>query len=577
MRYLTKIYTTIGIVGVVIGWFMALAPATAERIHMPVTPQSLTCQQPGPPIVGGDRARICRGETTGLTATGCLGTVVWSTGETGASIRVTPYQTTKYTAICRLPEGCVSCFADAYTVTVGTPDAPRISTKTPIVCPGDAATLTVGNCPGTVQWTDGTLTGNSPVVQVRQTTSYQASCRQGECVSSPSTQITIQTTLPAVPLLTRVSGSGEVCVGQSVQLSAELCAGQVRWSDGVVGADRTLTPRQSLRLRAVCRVGTCQSDSSGVLTIAVRQTGETALAQTTVQNTCPYLTADLTTAIGGAFQPTLTYEFRAGPGPDAPQVASSGAVLAGVYYVSARAREGCLSQPVAVSALISPCANGIAPCLSNPPTVSLSLDSLDQKRGVVCLRARVRGVATETMRLESAWSCTGDGLFTGKQTVQPRYVASENDRKTGTVIFALTTPDPDGTGPCLPGAARLVVPVLPTNKGGGIDSSSVVINRPDAPEANTIFIPEGFSPNGDGINDRFVIQGVPATATVDLEIFNRWGHRVFADVTYKNDWDGRANQGIQATASQGLPDGTYFYVVRISDGREFVRFMTIAR
>ncbi|RYF62370.1 MAG: T9SS type B sorting domain-containing protein, partial [Cytophagaceae bacterium] len=104
-----------------------------------------------------------------------------------------------------------------------------------------------------------------------------------------------------------------------------------------------------------------------------------------------------------------------------------------------------------------------------------------------------------------------------------------------------------------------------------------VIKQPDVIDGGSIFIPEGFSPNGDGINDYFVIQGTPAAATIELEIFNRWGHRVYANANYKNDWGGQPNQGINTTANQGLPDGTYFYVVRISDGREYVRFLTIAR
>ncbi|WP_375448085.1 SdrD B-like domain-containing protein, partial [uncultured Fibrella sp.] len=93
----------------------------------------------------------------------------------------------------------------------------------------------------------------------------------------------------------------------------------------------------------------------------------------------------------------------------------------------------------------------------------------------------------------------------------------------------------------------------------------------------TVFIPEGFSPNGDGINDTFVITGTQGT-TVSLEIFNRWGHRVYYSEDYKNDWDGKPNTGAQVgNTSNGLPDGTYFYVVKLSDGREFVRYMTINR
>ena len=94
---------------------------------------------------------------------------------------------------------------------------------------------------------------------------------------------------------------------------------------------------------------------------------------------------------------------------------------------------------------------------------------------------------------------------------------------------------------------------------------------------STIFIPEGFSPNGDGINDLFVIRGMNGL-TVSLEIYNRWGHMVYKNDDYHNDWDGKPNNGITiGSDANGLPDGTYYYVIRTSDNRKFVRYMTINR
>ena len=561
---------------VVSGWLALASPVCTAEVPGPATPTSSTCQPSAPPLLTGQRTLLCRGESTGLTATGCPGTVIWSTGEQGVGIRVTPYQTTRYTAVCRLSDGCVSCFADAYTVTVGTPEAPKVTTSEPTVCPGDLVSLTAANCAGTLQWTNVSLTGYTPAVRLQEATTFAVTCLKNGCVSAPSLPQTVGVATPTVPTLVRLLGEGAVCAGQSVQLSAGYCAGQVRWSDGILGPNRTLIAHQTLHLRAVCRVGTCQSDSSGVLTITVQPAPITLLSQNNLQNACPFQTVDLAKAIDGVFQSSLVYAFRTGPAPDAPTVASPGAVVSGTYYISARTAMGCASLPVAVSVLITPCVNGIAPCLSNPPAVSLSLDSLDQKRGVVCLKARLRGVAAENPKLDSAWACSKIGLFTGQQTLQPRYVASEADRQTGLVTFSITTPDPDGAGPCVPGAAKLTVAVSQTGNGPKTDSTNLVIIV-KTPEVGTVFIPEGFSPNGDGINDRFVVQGGPLNTTIDLTVFNRWGHRVYTDTNYKNDWEGQVNQGIRAAGSQTLPDGTYFYVVRISDGREYVNFLTIAR
>ncbi|MEZ4900922.1 MAG: gliding motility-associated C-terminal domain-containing protein [Spirosomataceae bacterium] len=85
-----------------------------------------------------------------------------------------------------------------------------------------------------------------------------------------------------------------------------------------------------------------------------------------------------------------------------------------------------------------------------------------------------------------------------------------------------------------------------------------------------IFIPEGFSPNSDGVNDFFMVRK-PTHLKASLEIYNRWGGLIYQTEDYKNDWNGGANT--QANA----PSGTYFYVLKLSDGREFSRFLTISR
>jgi len=98
------------------------------------------------------------------------------------------------------------------------------------------------------------------------------------------------------------------------------------------------------------------------------------------------------------------------------------------------------------------------------------------------------------------------------------------------------------------------------------------------PAGTELFIPEGFSPNGDGINDVFVIRNAPAGKRVTLEVYNRWMTQVYKDGDYKNDWTGIANNGLRVgNTAQGLPDGTYFYVVKIEDGKQYVRYMTITR
>jgi gliding motility-associated-like protein len=76
-------------------------------------------------------------------------------------------------------------------------------------------------------------------------------------------------------------------------------------------------------------------------------------------------------------------------------------------------------------------------------------------------------------------------------------------------------------------------------------------------------IPEGFSPNNDGVHDYFVIIK-PLNTTIDLEVFNRWGNVVFSSNNYNNDWNGK---GTGNFAGQDLVDGGYYYTLRAVDDK----------
>jgi gliding motility-associated-like protein len=91
----------------------------------------------------------------------------------------------------------------------------------------------------------------------------------------------------------------------------------------------------------------------------------------------------------------------------------------------------------------------------------------------------------------------------------------------------------------------------------------------------TVFIPGGFSPNGDGINDFFAITGAEKQ-TITLKVFNRWGVKVYESNHYKNTWDGTSNIG--SLNSSQLPEGTYFFVVQYNNGEgEQIGYLTLIR
>ncbi|MDN5202572.1 gliding motility-associated C-terminal domain-containing protein [Fulvivirgaceae bacterium BMA10] len=85
------------------------------------------------------------------------------------------------------------------------------------------------------------------------------------------------------------------------------------------------------------------------------------------------------------------------------------------------------------------------------------------------------------------------------------------------------------------------------------------------PQDENVFIPNVFTPNNDGANDRFFIRNLPSDNTT-LTIRNRWGKVVYKQDNYKNDWDGESNG-----------DGMYFYTLELGDGTIFKGWVEIWR
>jgi gliding motility-associated-like protein len=80
-----------------------------------------------------------------------------------------------------------------------------------------------------------------------------------------------------------------------------------------------------------------------------------------------------------------------------------------------------------------------------------------------------------------------------------------------------------------------------------------------ADECPVVFIPNTFTPNSDGINDTWVIEGLDETGTV--KVFTRWGAEVYQSVGYSTPWNG-------AYSGKKLPSGVYYYIVTAKNGSQ---------
>jgi len=84
---------------------------------------------------------------------------------------------------------------------------------------------------------------------------------------------------------------------------------------------------------------------------------------------------------------------------------------------------------------------------------------------------------------------------------------------------------------------------------------------------NPLEINDGFSPNGDGVNDGWQLPIVEDYPNILVDIYNRWGQLVFSSVGYTIPWDGRYK-------GKDLPVGTYYYVIDLNDNTVEDRFLT---
>ncbi|MFA9372292.1 MAG: gliding motility-associated C-terminal domain-containing protein, partial [Labilibaculum antarcticum] len=90
-------------------------------------------------------------------------------------------------------------------------------------------------------------------------------------------------------------------------------------------------------------------------------------------------------------------------------------------------------------------------------------------------------------------------------------------------------------------------------------------------------LPNAFSPNGDGINDYFIIEGIEIYQDNELVIFNRFSGAVYISKPYLNDWNGTSNNNGVKTSGAQLPDGIYFYILKLDSTKIIKGYIEIKR
>ncbi|MBM1107699.1 gliding motility-associated C-terminal domain-containing protein [Aurantibacter crassamenti] len=76
-----------------------------------------------------------------------------------------------------------------------------------------------------------------------------------------------------------------------------------------------------------------------------------------------------------------------------------------------------------------------------------------------------------------------------------------------------------------------------------------------------------FSPNGDLSNEHFHIDCIEDYPNNHLEVYNRWGTKVFETIGYQNDWNGTSQGRSTFNKEDQLPVGTYYYILDLGDNQ----------
>ncbi|MBA2611873.1 MAG: gliding motility-associated C-terminal domain-containing protein [Bacteroidetes bacterium] len=458
---------------------------------------------------------ICSGNPAVLLALGGI-SYTWTPGSsTGNTLIVTPSVTSSYTVTGSNLAGCTNTAVT--TVSVNPNPTITAMPSATFVCPGNSVTI-VSSGGVTYLVNPGAQTGPIVVVSPSVNTTYTVTgINNFGCTNSQ----TLTVNVGGSPSVTAVSSASLLCNGGSFSLTAFGAVNYTWMPVSVTGASIVTTATNSINTYSVI------GESGGCL--------DTALVSVFVIN-CNNTMFGMTKAAG---KPVLVYNSFYNVSFTVTAVNASTINLTNVTLNEDLATAfpmpsnfSVVSQPVITSQnsslSINPLFDGISQIsLTSPSTSTL----LANKRDTIVFTVRIdpKGFYGPFKN----W-VIGFANFINNVTVMD---TSNNG----------FTWDPDFDGD-------------PTN-----NDTVTIISLPPI----DLFIPDGFSPDGDGKNDVFFIKGLNGRP-VKLTIFNRWGNKVYEKSEYDNSWNAYPNVA-NTIGSNKVPSATYYYIIEFQDGDKETR------
>ncbi|HTJ12415.1 MAG TPA: gliding motility-associated C-terminal domain-containing protein [Dinghuibacter sp.] len=438
--------------------------------------------------------------------------------------------------------GCSSPGLTTVTVTVAnnlTP--PQLATSQVTDCSGQPAQFMVANPQGglTYNWYDApsggnlvftgsTYTINGPVAS--DTFYVGSSASGGACVSATRT-IAILTVAPLPTAPSVITPGAQVCSGGSVslQVSNPVSGDTYNWYAAATGGSPVFTGTiynltnvtASGEYFVETVSGGCSSPTRTPVSVDIAAAAASPTVTASSTGICPGSDATLmatSTTAGATFS---WYTSAAGGTPVAtgPSFTTGALISDTTFYVGAASAQGCSGTtltPISLAQL-QPLA---------PPTVTVQTRT---PTSVTFQWTPVTGAVAYQVSLDSGTTFITP---TSGPTGLTETITNLAPNQTATVeVKAL------GAAPCQTSTASA--------RASGVS---------DNPLGDNIFVPNVFSPNGDGNNDVLYVYS-NAIATMVFRIYNQWGQEVFESRSVNTGWDG-------TMGGQKQPVGVYVYVLQ---------------
>jgi len=558
---------------------------TAESLPITVT---VNAQTPVPTISANGPTTFCDGGSVELTSSAAT-SYLWSPGgQTTQSIIVNTSGT--YTVQADNGTGCTAESLPINVTVNSVPAVPVITASGPLTfCDGDSVVLT-SSVSGSYLWhPSGAVTQS---ITVNSAGTHYVEVFNGSC-SSVSLPVTVSILPnPGVPTITP-NGLTELCAGDSVLLSSSPATSYL-WYPGSETTQNIWVSSSGTYWVEVFNPSGCSSISQEI-------------SVTVHPNPVVTIVGDLIVCEGT----TETYTVSNQPGLDYFWTVNGATITGGIGTHSIDVMfddegniqievtvvdqvTGCsASEMISVSSLSAPVAYAgpdLSICYGDTVqlqayggTTYLWIPSFGLSNPNIADPLAFPTVTTQYIVEVANGSCTDRDTML--LTVNPLPIADAGSDayimlgecatlsgsgglyyfwSPGTGLSSQTTATPQA---CPEETTNYVLLVTDLNGCTSTDEMTVFVTQ----YTGEISFPNTFTPNGDGINDKWEIDGLEAYPDHNLIIFNRWGNKVYDAQPYLNDWEGDC-------IGKPLPDGTYYFVFDPGDGSEPVKsYLTIIR